>query len=143
MTQKGTVIKIDEEKALIAVPRPSACGENCAACSGGCGSRGHLAWVHNPIGAKEGDRVLLTSKTDSVLLGSLLIYLLPLILFFMGYGVTYALSEKTSWAILVSLLCLVVSFLFLHLFDKKIAPKIQMVKILNPDGSGKDEENGI
>ncbi len=143
MTQKGTVIKTDKEKVLIAVPRPSACGDHCASCAGGCQSRGHLAWVDNSIGAKEGDRVLLESKTDSVLLGSLLIYLLPLILFFMGYGVTYVLSGQTGWATLVSLLCLAASFFVLHLFDKKIAPQIQIIKILNPDGSGKDEENGI
>lgn len=143
MTQKGTVIQIENTKALVAIPRASACGEHCASCSGGCKGKGHNVWLENPVGATVGDRVLVSATTSSVLLGSLFVYFLPILLFFIGYGVTYSLSNSTGLSIIVSLLCLAGSVLILHSFDKQLAPKTEIIATLNPDGSGKDEINGI
>ncbi|MBE7036956.1 MAG: hypothetical protein E7403_06660 [Ruminococcaceae bacterium] len=143
MNQKGTVIKTEQNKALVAVPRASACGEHCASCSGGCQSKGHNVWLENAIGAEVGDRVLLSAPTSAVLLGSFFVYLLPIFFFFTGYGITYSVAQNTGLAIVVSLLCLVGSMLLIHLLDKKIAPKTEIIEILNPDGSGKDDSHGF
>ncbi|MBQ4518863.1 MAG: SoxR reducing system RseC family protein [Clostridia bacterium] len=143
MTQKGTVIQTANSKALVAIPRASACGEHCASCSGGCQGKGHNVWLENPIGASVGDRVLLSAPTSTVLLSSLFVYFLPLLLFFIGYGVAYSITNSTGLAILVSLLCLAGSILILHICDNKLAPKTEIIEILNPDGSGKDDSHGL
>lgn len=143
MTQKGTVIKTENNKALVAVPRASACGDHCASCAGGCQARGHNVWLENDVNAKPGDRVLLSASTASVLRGSLWMYCFPLILFFLGYGTVFSITESSGWATVASLLALSFGFLLLHFFDKRLAPKTKIIEILNPDGSGKDETHGI
>lgn len=143
MNQKGTVIQIKQTKVLVAIPRMSACGEHCASCAGGCQGKGHNVWLENAVGASVGDKVLLSAPTSSVLLGSLFVYILPLILFFIGYGVTYSTTQNTDLAIIISIVCLIGSVMLLHFLDKKIAPKTKIIEILNPDGSGKDDSHGI
>lgn len=143
MNQKGTVIQIEQNKALVVIPRASACGEHCASCSGGCQGKGHAVWLENTIGANIGDRVLLSAPTSSVLLSSLFVYFLPLLLFFVGYGATYSITQNTGLAIIASFLSLAGSILLLHLLDKHLAPKTEIIEILNPDGSGKDDSRGL
>lgn len=134
MKQKGTVMKTEGDKALVAVPRGSACGEHCASCPGGCQARGHLAWADNTAGAHPGDRVLLYASDRAVLLGAAMVYGLPLLLFFIGYGMTFTLTNSTPLAIAISLVCLLGGFCSLRLLDKAMAPKPRIVEIIRSDG---------
>ncbi len=143
MTQKGTVIKIEQNKALVAIPRVSACGDHCATCPGGCQARGHLVWLENNVGACPGDKVLLSAPTGAVLFGSLWVYLFPLILFFAGYGITFLFTKSSPFSIFASIVCLIGSFFILHFLDKRIAPHTKILEILDPHPTGKDETNGI
>ncbi len=143
MTQKGTVIKIEQNKAQVAIPRASACGDYCAACPGGCQARGHLVWLENNVGARPGDKVLLSASTGAVLSGSLWVYLFPLILFFTGYGIAFSFTNSALWAIAISIICLIGSFFILHFLDKRIAPHTKILKVLEHSPIGKDETNGI
>lgn len=67
--------------------RQSACSGDCHKC-GGCGAVKEKLFVRaqNPIGAAPGDRVIVESDTRSVMISVLLVYLLPVVLFFCGYG---------------------------------------------------------
>ncbi len=143
MKQKGTVIKTEGEKALVAIPRASACGEHCASCAGGCQSRGHNVWLSNPISAKAGDLVSIQAADSAVLLGAFLVYGLPLIIFFLAYGISFSLLKSQTVATTVSLLSLLVSFFLLRLVDQHLAPKPVITEILTVNHSGKDESHGI
>jgi len=66
--------------------RESACSGDCHKCAG-CGAvkETMLLRAENPIHAKPGDKVILTSQSKSVLGAAALVYLLPVVLFLTGY----------------------------------------------------------
>lgn len=66
--------------------RESACSGDCHKCSGcGAAQQKLLLTVANPIGAAEGDRVVIEAATAPVLKAAAVLYILPLALFFAGY----------------------------------------------------------
>ena len=66
--------------------RESACSGDCHKCSG-CGAAKETIFltVHNGIGARPGDLVRIESETGPVLLGAAVFYVVPMVLFFLGY----------------------------------------------------------
>ena len=87
MTQIATVERIlDSDHAVISVPRKSACGHDCEECAG-CGVSGAAvkAKAANPIGACPGQKVVVQSDTQKMLGIVALVYLTPVVLFFLGY----------------------------------------------------------
>lgn len=72
--------------AQVVVIRESACSGDCHKCSG-CGAAKEtlLVLAENPIGAKPGELVRLRSETAPVMKAALVLYILPLVLFFGGY----------------------------------------------------------
>lgn len=67
--------------------RRSACGGDCDSC-GGCAAIRETVTVaaENPIGAVPGERVTVESDTRTVMGAALVVYLLPILLFFAGYA---------------------------------------------------------
>ncbi|MBE7045088.1 MAG: siderophore-interacting protein [Ruminococcaceae bacterium] len=84
MTEAGIVIKTEEKRALVQVIRKSACGEHCVHC-GACAKNTVEIWAKNPVGAKKGESVLLELSDQKIYRAAFLVYLLPLIFFFVGY----------------------------------------------------------
>lgn len=72
--------------ALVVHVRESACSGDCHKCSG-CGAAKEtvLFTADNPIGAGAGDLVKVESETAPVLKAAVVLYVLPLVLFFLGY----------------------------------------------------------
>lgn len=94
MEQIVTVIAVRPgELATVEHLRPSACSGDCHQCAG-CGAvrQTMRLTARNPIGAQPGDRVLLQSKSQAVLKMVFVVYCLPLVLFFLGYGLGVALK---------------------------------------------------
>ena len=66
--------------------RESACSGDCHKCSGcGAAKEAVLFTADNPIGARAGDLVKVESDTGTVLKAAVVLYVLPLVLFFLGY----------------------------------------------------------
>lgn len=103
MTQQGTIKKIlPHNMAEVEVTRRSACGHDCAKC-GGCGgleTQTLYVTARNRAEAQVGDRVLLEGETGRVLGFAALVYLLPIFLFFVGYGVGSALKSGAGMSAL-------------------------------------------
>lgn len=82
--------------AEIAVKRKSACGHDCATCAGKCSEllveSEVKAVASNPLHAQPGDTVRVESRTGQVLQIAAVVYLVPLLLFFVfcfaGAGIT-------------------------------------------------------
>lgn len=90
MTQQGTIKKLlPDGMAEIEVTRRSACGHDCAKCGGCGGLETQILYVtaRNRADAQVGERVLIEGETGQVLGFAMLVYLLPLVLFFIGYGI--------------------------------------------------------
>lgn len=88
MQQIATVLRtLPDRSAQIVILRDSACG-SCEGCSG-CGAARQrlIVTAENSIDANVGDRVQVQTATKTVLGMALAVYLLPIVLFFVGYAV--------------------------------------------------------
>ena len=78
---------LPENKAEIFLVRESACSGDCHKCSGcGAAKETMIAVAENPIGAKAGEFVKVVSDSKQILGMAMLVYVLPLVLFFAGYA---------------------------------------------------------
>ncbi len=85
-------------KAEIIHHRQSACSGDCHKCSG-CGAQQETLIIQadNPIGASEGDFVVLATDTGHVLSLAVLVYIVPVVLFFLGYALGAVLGLGGGW----------------------------------------------
>ena len=102
MTQQGTIKKLlPGGRAEVEVTRRSACGHDCAKC-GGCGgleTQTLYVTARNHTDAGIGDRVLIEGETGRVLGLAALVYMLPLVLFFIGYAIGNAAGGGAAGAL--------------------------------------------
>ena len=74
MVNSGYVKKTNENgTAVVVFKRESACGGNCASCSG-CAASEIEAVALNQVGAVQGDYVTVESETKSVLFSAFVLY---------------------------------------------------------------------
>lgn len=84
--------------AEVAVSRGTACGSNCGNCES-CVFQNELkAFAKNSIHAKPGEKVVIESLSSRIFSAAFMLYIVPFILFFIGYAVAahYNLSEGMS-----------------------------------------------
>ena len=108
----------DDGTAVVVHVRESACSGDCHKCSG-CGAAKEtiLLKAENPIGAVRGDLVKLESATGPVLKAAAVLYLLPMLLFFVGY---FAGDVLFGHGALVGCLAFVASIVLVVMYDRKI-----------------------
>lgn len=96
MQQLVRVRKIHEDgTATVVHVRESACSGDCHKCSGcGAAKEAILLEAKNPIGAKPGDLVTIESATGPVLKAAMVMYMVPMVLFFVGYAIGAALWNR-------------------------------------------------
>ena len=107
--------------ALVVHVRQSACSGDCHKCSG-CGAAQEtiILRASNPIGAVRGQLVILESDTGSVLKAAAILYMLPILLFFVGYFMGDALWQRGA---LAGCAAFAVSILVSVVYDRKAAGK--------------------
>lgn len=113
--------------------RQSACSGDCHKCAG-CGAAKEtlVLTARNPIGARPGDAVVIRSETGPVLTSAAVLYLSPLLLFFLGY-----LLGSKLWGLggLAGCLAFVLGLLAAVLYDRKVLEKKNTVyTITGPAG---------
>ena len=89
----------DDATAQVIHIRQSACSGDCHKCSG-CGAAQEtlVLTAQNPIGAVPGDLVIIQSDSGPVLAAAAMLYIVPLLLFFLGYAIGAALWERGGLA---------------------------------------------
>jgi len=90
MEQQAKVIRIVTDTVVkVAVKRKSACSGDCHTCHG-CPHPDEIVMVNadNFVGAQVGDDVIVSSDTGRVLKLAAMLYLMPMVLFFLGYFLT-------------------------------------------------------
>ncbi len=110
MTQNAVVTRLlPDGMAEVAVARSTACGGNCGSCES-CVFQSELkAVARNRIDAKPGQRVVIESKSSRIFGAALLVYVMPLLFFLLGYGLAAALGAGEGTRILVSFASLLLS----------------------------------
>ena len=119
MTQDAVVTKLlPGNMAEVLVMRTTACGSNCGSCES-CIYQSELKTLaRNRIDAKPGQKVLIESRTSLVFNAAMLVYVMPLILFLLGYALAYALGASEGICILVSFAALIASAVILVLSQR-------------------------
>lgn len=107
--------------ATVVHMRQSACSGDCHKCSG-CGAQAEtiLLKADNPIGARAGDLVKIESATGPVLKAAAMLYVVPMVLFFLGYLVGFLLWGKGA---LVGCLAFVLGISLAVVYDRLVARK--------------------
>lgn len=113
---------VDEVKAgyvTVKVAKKSACGENCASCSGGCAPGERTLKALNTAGAKSGDKVVLELEDTKVFFAAFAVYILPIAVFLAGYFWAGIFFEQEWVKALAGVLAAVLIFFPLRRFDRK------------------------
>lgn len=121
MTQSGVVTKIlSNGKAEVSVERGTACGGNC---SGGCEACVYanriFVQADNLVYASVGDRVILESRTSTIMGATLLIYMLPLVFFFVGLAAASVSGCGQGFVAVISIGCAVLGAIVAVLVGRK------------------------
>lgn len=115
---------MDNGTAEVAVKRQSACGHDCSKCGGGCSELMVSSTVSvvaaNPVQAMPGDMVRVESSTGGVLKAAVVVYLVPFILFFLGYFVCAAAQLNGGISAAVGGIGFVVGVLLAVLLDRQV-----------------------
>ena len=120
MTQDAVVTRLlPNGMAEVAVARSTACGGNCGSCES-CIFQSELRTeAKNTIGARPGQKVVIESKSSAVFSAAALVYVMPLLLFLLGYAAAAALGAAEGLCILVSFLCLALGGILLVVTQRK------------------------
>ncbi len=94
--QQIAVVKrlLPGNQAELEVKRQTACGHDCSNC-GGCGeivSKPIVVIADNSVGAEVGEAVMITGSSKQVLGLAAVLYVVPIVLFFVLYGIAAAFS---------------------------------------------------
>lgn len=122
MTQTVRVLKnFPDGTAQVIHVRQSACSGDCHKCSG-CGAAQEtlMLTANNPIGARAGDLVTLESHSGPVLAAAAALYILPLVLFFLGY-----LAGELLWELgaLTACLAFAAGIALSVIYDRRVLKK--------------------
>ncbi len=111
----------DDGTATVLLVRESACSGDCHKCSGcGAAKETMVFRADNPIGARAGDVVVVRSETGPVLRGAVVLYMLPLALFFLGYFLG---AQLWNAGTLAGCLAFALSIALVVVYDRRVAKK--------------------
>lgn len=92
MTQFAIIKRLTApDKAEVEVLRGTACGGDCGSCEACHYASKIRVEAVNGIGAQVGDRVEIEARTARILGAAVLVYVVPFVLFFIGYLIASAL----------------------------------------------------
>ena len=116
MKSEGVVLRLIEGYAIVGVKRLSACDTCRAKCGGHCDKASTVETkVKNTLDARVGDTVVLSTDSQKVLLYAFSVFLLPIILAFIGYFTANALFESAVFSALSALTFFVLTFFVIWL----------------------------
>lgn len=127
MNQIGKVEKNIGKMAEVRIQRPSACGENCSSCKGGCTPTERVVSAVNEAGAEAGERVELEMKSSYVLGAALLVYIIPLVTMFIGYGISGIFFHNEIYRIIVGFAVMALCYVIVSGIDKKLKNKYVLI----------------
>ncbi len=126
MEQLVRIVKTnDDGTAIVMHIRESACSGDCHKCAG-CGAAKEtlLLEAKNAINAKVGDLVKIESETGPVLKAAVVLYMLPIVLFFAGYALGEALWQLGA---LIGCLSFALSIGIIVFYDRKVVKKQDVI----------------
>ncbi len=107
--------------ATVLLVRESACSGDCHKCSGcGAAKETMIFTAQNGIGASRGDLVKVETDTGPVMKAAVVLYMIPLVLFFLGY---YLGTLPGGFGILGGSLGFVLGIVLVVIYDRRVVKK--------------------
>ena len=139
--EEGIVAEVEGGIAKVSIVRKGAC-DSCAAAEICHPGEESFMEAANPLGAKKGQRVKVVVAPQTYLKASIILYGVPMAALVGGAIIGKNLAEyygagaqSDLWAFIAGMTCLVVSFLFIRMYNKKVEKTPQykpvIVEILN------------
>lgn len=121
MEQIGKIVSISQNIAQIEIKRKSSCSSDCSKC-GGCAHPDQIMLVEakNTCDAKIGENVILHAQTGGILSIAALVYVMPIILLFVGY---FIMPGGEGAKILGSLIGLLIGIAFCMAYSSYVKRK--------------------
>ena len=106
MTQDAVVTRIlPDGMAEVAVQRGTACGGNCGSCESCIFQNEIKTEAKNKVSALPGQKVIIESKSSKVYGAMFFVYVLPFVLFFIGYAIAASLGAGETLCMVISFIC--------------------------------------
>ncbi len=126
MEESGKIIGVRKKIAIVEIEKKSQCGKCCACKFSKEGKM--LIEVENVLNANVGDNVLLQIEDKDILKASVIVYLLPTIVFLSSVILSQYFLSRTSYlekiqqllSLLIGFSFLCICFVIINLYDKKI-----------------------
>jgi len=137
MQTKATVVAVDGMFATVESVRASACDGCHKAKDGGCSvcslmgaDRKISTRAYNPIGAVVGDQVVIESNSGRILLYAAIVFLLPLVLGLLFWGITALITQNIIWQICSGCFGFVMTFVGVFFYSRSRKNKACDVEII-------------
>ena len=117
MTQDAVVTKVFANgMAEVSVSRGTACGSNCGNCESCVFQNEIKAFAKNNVNARPGEKVIIESLSSRIFGAAFLLYIVPFIVFFIGYAIAAAnnLSEGMSVLCSFAAFCLAAALVIIY-----------------------------
>ena len=88
-----------QHRVELSIMRQSACGHDCSKCGAGCSMmtpQEVLVVADDPVGVQPGDTVTVESSTGKMMKAAVVVYAVPLVLFFALYVILDTLGAEES-----------------------------------------------
>lgn len=119
MEVKGIVTALCKNNvAKVMIERASMCGGKCVECQNTCGNKSEI-FVKYSESLEVGDTVIVSERSDKVLLLSAFVFIIPLGVMIIVYNCMLSLKNETLTA-LVSLAGGIASFLLLVIYFRRL-----------------------
>lgn len=119
MREVGLITKIEGDTATIKVDKKDECSK-CGMCLFPKNASLIEINAKNSIGAAVGDTVEFERKKDGKFLGSILVFLIPLLLIGLSALITYLFIKIDIWMLILSVIFIVLWYTILAFIDKKL-----------------------
>jgi positive regulator of sigma E activity len=119
MKELGLVIKTEKGRATVKVDKKDECSR-CGLCLFPKNATSVEFSVNNGVGAKEGDTVMIETKENSKLLGTLLAFLVPLILIAIAAVITLTIIKEEIYMLIISAVSIAIWYAILPSIDKRL-----------------------
>lgn len=96
MDRTGVIVSVNKDYSQIKLLRHTACG-SCGACHLGDDQKDVLLFAKNKLDAEVGDMVEVSMGTDGVLSAAFIMYMIPLIAFFIGLAAGMMILNAASY----------------------------------------------
>jgi positive regulator of sigma E activity len=124
--EEGIVAEVEGSIAKVAILAKSAC-ESCAAAGVCHPGEQEFMEAANPLGAKKGQKVKVVLAPQVYLKASIILYGIPMAVFvtaaILGKNLALRLGSEANsdlWAFIAGTLCLLISFVFIRMYNKKV-----------------------